>query len=46
MHTDVKYWGVVESMLMGRVMNPVFGNSFDADKEGETMRTCKHRMKK
>lgn len=45
MHTDVKYWGVVESMLMGRVMNPVLGNSFDAEKEDETMKTSTLRKK-
>ena len=32
-------------MLMGRVMNPVLGNSFDAEKEDETMKTSTLRKK-
>lgn len=45
MPIDVQFWWVVGSMLMGRVMNPVLGNSFDAEKEDETMKTSTLRKK-
>lgn len=45
MPIDVKCWWVVGSMLMGREIYPVLGNSFDADKDGETKKTSTQKYK-